>query len=252
MDINSYISSGIIEMYVMGLCAPEEKAELEQLRTQYPQLNEAIQRFELELENNALQQASSTGAALDNRVMQSLQSLHTPVVPLRVADTKVKSFNWLRPVAAAAILLLGISGIFNYTLYKKNQELASQTNTSLPSTLPENDYKILKDPAITPVAMYGVAPHNICRCTMFWDKKTGKAYIMIHHLVPSTSEKKYQLWATVDGKTVNVGMVHDEIRDRFIEITNVPAGATGFIVTLENAAGSPTPTVEQTYLSGRI
>ena len=54
MDINNYISSGIIETYVMGLCTAEEKNEMELLRHQYPQLNAAVIQFEIELENNFL------------------------------------------------------------------------------------------------------------------------------------------------------------------------------------------------------
>ena len=42
MDINSYISSGIIELYVLGICDEEEKKELEDLRQHHPALNEAI------------------------------------------------------------------------------------------------------------------------------------------------------------------------------------------------------------------
>ena len=77
-------------------------------------------------------------------------------------------------------------------------------------------------------------------------------YIMIHHLPKSSQSKDYQLWATVDGKSVNVGIVQDDIRGRFIEMNNVPAGATSFIVTLEKAGGTPTPTIEETYLAGKI
>jgi anti-sigma-K factor RskA len=87
---------------------------------------------------------------------------------------------------------------------------------------------------------------------MFWDKKTGKMYIMIHHLPQSSSSKDYQLWAMVDGKPVSVGIVQDEIRGRFIEMSNVPPGATSFTVTLENAGGNTTPTESQTYLKGVI
>ena len=256
MDINNYISSGIIEMYVMGICPAEEKAEMELLRNQYPQLNEAITKFEIEFEKNALQGASQTSSKLDNKILQSLNEIQTPVVNINAAKSSVSKISWLKPVAAAAILLLAVSSILNYSLYKKNkaQELALNTNIKppLPFSLPESDYNILKNPSITPVAMYGVAPHNICRCTLFWDKKTGKLYMMIHHLVPSSETSKYQLWAMVNNKPVNVGMVHDEIRDRFIELKNVPEGATAFIVTLENAAGSITPTLDETYLSGRI
>lgn len=253
MDINNYISSGIIEMYAMGICSPEEKAEMELLRRQYPELNKAVVQFEIELENNLLLNATDPGAAVDDKILQSLKGLQTPVIDINNNQTKIKKISWLKLVAAAAILLFIASSIFNYSLYKKTKEQQlALSEIKKSATLPETDYAILKNPAITPVALYGVAPHNICRCTMFWDKKNGKAFIMIHHLVPSTMERKYQLWAMVNDKPVSVGMVHDEIRGRFIEIQNVPVGATAFKVTLENAAGANTPTEEQTYLYGKI
>ena len=256
MDINQYISSGVIEMYVIGICTAEEKAELELLRKQYPQLNEAILQFEIELENNSLQNATLPGDEVDTKIIQSLRSLQTPVVDINSNTAVIKKINWLKPVAAAAVLLLAVSSIFNYTLYKKASEqqlaLTEKDKTAAPATLPQSDYAVLKQPSITPVAMYGVYPHNICRCTMFWDKKTGKAYIMIHHLVPSSSETNYQLWAMVNSKPVSVGIVNDKIRDRFVEMQNMPGDATAFIVTLEKTGGNTSPTMEETYLSGKI
>ena len=256
MDINEYISSGIIEMYVMGICPPEEKAELELLRPQYPGLDAAIIQFEKAFENNLLQSGTAApDAATDEKISQSLQNLQppAPVIDININQPKTKKSNWLRPVAAAAILLLGISSIYNYTLYKKMQaqQLALETKDTTAS-LPAADYAVMRNPAITPVAMYGVAPYTLCRCTMYWDKKTGKAYIMIHHLIPSPQDKKYQLWAMVNNKPVNVGMVHDEIRDHFIELANVPEGATAFAVTLENIGGNKIPTENQTFLYGKI
>jgi len=253
MDINSYISSGIIEMYVMGICSPEEKAELELLRPQFAALNTAIIQFETAFEKNAMAASSDTSVELDNKIVFALKKLHPPVVAL--PQTPVRKINWLRPVAAAAILLLGISSMMNYNLYKKNQQLASvqkDTSTAPVATLPAGDYAVLRNPAITPVAMYGVAPYTLCRCTMYWDKKTGKAYIMIHHLVPSPQDKKYQLWAMVNDKPVNVGMVHDEIRDHFIAMDNVPEGATAFAVTLEDIKGSASPSMDHAFLYGKI
>ena len=50
MDIKEYISSGVIETYVMGLCSSAETKELEQLRIQYPELNNAIISFEVAME----------------------------------------------------------------------------------------------------------------------------------------------------------------------------------------------------------
>ena len=50
MKIEEYISSGIVELYVMGLCSEEEKQEINSLRKQNPVLEKAIRDFESVLE----------------------------------------------------------------------------------------------------------------------------------------------------------------------------------------------------------
>lgn len=251
MNIKDYIISGHIEAYVMGVCTPEEKAETERLRMQHPEINSAIINFEQALEKQFTSNPSATNPALDSKILATISALQTPVTPVQQAP--VKSINWFKPAAAAAIILLFGSAVLNYTLYNKTklQEQQLAQRTAAP-TLPAADYSIMKNPSITPVAMYGVGIHAVCRCTLFWDKKSGKAYIMIHHLQPSTPGNTYQLWAMVDDKPVSVGLVDDSIRDRFIEVPGVPANANGFHVTLEKAGGSTTPTTNETFLIGRI
>ena len=252
MDINSYIASGIIEMYVMDLCTPEEKQEMDLLRKQHPELNEAVIQFEKSLENNLLANATLPGDETDKKILESLHSLQITNGDKDIQQGKVKKMNWLKLVAAASVLLLLASAVFNYILLNKVNEEQALIGKEKQSPLPLSDYKILQQPTITPVAMYGVAPHSICRCTMFWDKKTGKAYIMIHHLPLSSGNENYQLWAMVDGKPVSIGIINDKIRDRFIEVQNVPQDAIAFTVTLEKTGGAAVPTVEETYLSGKI
>lgn len=179
MSGKDYILSGIVEQYVLGLCTPVEKAELELLRKTDAALDEAIIRFEIQFENEMMGYASLPDIETDNKILAAIDSLkYIPVVPISSFKEKTNKYKWLRPVAAAAILLLSASVVFNYILYSKNkkqqQELAARNDNNVPVTLPAADYNILKDPTITPVAMYGVGYHSICRCTMFWDKKRVK------------------------------------------------------------------------------
>jgi anti-sigma-K factor RskA len=252
MDINSYISSGIIEMYVMDLCTPEERQETDRLRKQYPELNQAIEEFEKKLESNLLSQAVLPGEETDTKILASLRLLQLQDKHEKSSPGKVRSINRFKLIAAAAVVLLIISGIFNYIMFTRLNEEQALIKQEKQSPLPLSDYKILQEPSITPVAMYGVAPYTLCRCTMFWDKKTGKAYIMIHHLPLSSETESFQLWAMVDGKPQSVGIINDKIRDRFIEMENVPQEAIAFTVTLEKKGGASTPTVKETYLSGKI
>lgn len=242
-------------MYVMGLCSNDEKAALEMLRPQYAQLDSAISTFEKVFEKNLFQNVTMPGSETDARILKSLDSLQTPVINIAGSANQypqVRKINWYKLMAAASVVMLIVSSFLNYSFYKKinSQELALNQK-GLYSPLPLSDYEVLKQPNITPIAMYGVDPYIKCRCTMFWDKSTGKVYVMIHHLIPSSSGTNYQLWAMVDKKPVNVGIMDDSIRDRFIEMQNMPGGATAFIVTLEKKGGGSSPS-EETVLSGRI
>jgi len=253
MDIQEYISSGIIELYVMGLCTPEEEKEMELLRQQHPILEQAILAYEMQLENKMLQQVTLPSAETDQRILKKLESLQqTPVVKMVTNKdvTPAKKLNWIKPFAAA--VLFAVSAYFNYTLLQKNKKLEGLVKTEGQSPLPLADYEVITNPAITPVGMYGQGSHAICRCTMFWDKKTGNAYIMIHHLPQSNDATDYQLWAEVDGKPVSVGIIDDSIRGKFIKVQNVPAGAIAFKVTLGKSGGESSPENGDLYLAGRI
>lgn len=252
MNIQEYITSGIIESYVMGLCTKEEEQELESLRAKHPELNSAILLYEAELEKKMLQNETLPPVSVDNQILETIDNLG--IKSSRKSDQiKAVDFRRMKFAVAASVLLLIGSIIFNLVLFNQTSQLKKQiTKSGNDITLPFDDYKIMNDPGITPVAMYGVGSHAICRCTMFWDKKTGKAYIMIHHLIRSSDSKDYQLWAIVDGQPVSVGVIDDSIRGRFIAVENVPANATSFSVTLEKAGGNNTPTTEEEYLRGSI
>lgn len=54
MNIQAYISSGIIEAYVSGLITADEQLELERLRVIYPELDKQIIEVEMQMEEYAL------------------------------------------------------------------------------------------------------------------------------------------------------------------------------------------------------
>src|SRR5690606_38009796 len=116
---------------------------------------EAILQYEKEMEDKMLQNSTLPTAETDKRILKKLESLQAPVIPITSAITG-KRINWLKPVAAAAVLLLGISAYFNYSLYNKNKKQEALIAASTSSPLPAGDYAVITNPSITPVAMYGV------------------------------------------------------------------------------------------------
>ncbi|MGQ0739572.1 MAG: hypothetical protein ACT4OJ_10965, partial [Bacteroidota bacterium] len=147
MDIKEYISSGIIELYVMGICSPEEEKELEQLRRQYPELDEAILRYETEMESKMLRDGVLPPAAVDEKILQTIDSLQPPVITTDTPQTPVRKMNpaaagWWKMAVAASVALLIVSAFFNYSLYRKNKKLESIAQDSKGSSLPLSDYTI--------------------------------------------------------------------------------------------------------------
>jgi len=57
VNVQEYISSGIVESYVLGLASQEEQREFEQNCAQYPEILEARIAFETSLEQQAMNNA---------------------------------------------------------------------------------------------------------------------------------------------------------------------------------------------------
>jgi Anti-sigma-K factor rskA len=232
----------------MGLCSDAEKSEVELMRKQDAAFNSAVVNFEILFEEQQMKHSINTATTVDDKILQQLNLLtvskNKNLAP-NLTTPKVVSISFAKIAAAAAVIVACCSLYFNFEQYKKNEAQAVLLNEkSTPSnevSLPVADYNILKNPSITPVAMIGQGTHAVCRCTLFWDKKTGKAFVMIHHLFGSGDDYDYQLWAIVNGKKVSVGLIDDKVRDRFVALNNTPDNATEFLVTLEKRGGAIEP-----------
>ncbi|HEY1869742.1 MAG TPA: hypothetical protein VGG71_01720, partial [Chitinophagaceae bacterium] len=132
MDIKEYIQSGVIEQYVLGLATNEEATELEQLRAQYPELNEAVLSFEKNLEvhltANKIQPPAHIKAQLEKKLFGTSSGLSTVETPVTFEQRKkapIYNIGLWKYLAAACIVLLMLSTGLNfyfYSGYKNSKE----------------------------------------------------------------------------------------------------------------------------------
>jgi hypothetical protein len=259
VNVQEYIQSGAIEACIAGLATSEELAELAVMKAQHAEVREAATAFELALEQQALAGAVAPPAFVKERVMAAVMPAAAPVIPIQPATARVKPL-WRSYAAAAGVAILLGSIAFNMMLLSRVKDLQKEVVAMKEAPKPQpgtnNNYGTLafmKNPAITPVSMYGVNAHRVCRCSLFWDKEERKAYLVVHHLTTPGPDREYQLWALINGKMVNVG--HFDIGDRSqpITIENIPEDATGFCVTQEKkGTKTPEPDLDQMYLNGKI
>lgn len=103
MNIENYISSGIIEMYVMGVLSDEESQEVRQLSSTYPEISAEIGRVSSTLENYARVNEKSPSPSVKPFLMATLDYMKRietgevpAVAPALNKETKAVDFEkWL-------------------------------------------------------------------------------------------------------------------------------------------------------------
>ena len=274
MNILDYISSGIVESYVLGLSEKEEAAEFERMCREHPEVRNARDSFEQALEKQAFIQTVAPPERVRNAFFAVLDENDSsrvsgpPVVP--VADTPVRHIggNTSRWLAAASIILLVASTALNFYFYQQykssdtrynelvaqNQQLASANDvmqTRMRSY--ESSITLLTDTNVTVVKMPGLptGPSPASLATVYWDKRTKEVRLFVNNMPVPATNKQYQLWALVGGKPVDAGTFDISTNTVLIRMKNVPNAET-FAITLEKQGGSPTPDLTQLYVIGNV
>jgi anti-sigma-K factor RskA len=276
LDIQAYISSGIIENYVLGTVTAEEAREVETYCLQYPEIKAAVDDYAATLEQYAKLQAATPPEGLKGKIWAKLRepanrkpgSEKYSVVKNIKAKTIMVVHPVMRYLTAASITLLIGSLALNMVFYNKflnyknkysQLQIAQHTIVAQNQTYEtrlnqlQNDMDIIKNPSMQPVVMKGVSEHPGMMATVFWNKKSGAVYLAVNKLPPPPPGKQYQLWAIINGKPVSAGMCDVAIvNDMMQKMSLSTANAQAFAITLEKAGGSDVPTLSAMYVMGKV
>lgn len=262
MNVKEYINSGIVESYVLGLATDAERAEFEQTVAAYPEVAEARDAFERSLENSLLQDAAAppSSAFLKERI---LQAIAPPVIESRIEEEKteapVRRMNVWKLVAAACFIGLLAVGYWAYTSNEKYRDLAArqsatereaaQKSAELDSLYAEAN--VMRNPDVKMVKMPGTPNAPQALTTVFWDSTKQDVYLFVNNLPQPASDKQYQLWALLDGKPIDLGMLELRQNRLLVRMKNVQK-AQAFAITLEPKGGSQNPTMTAMYVAGNL
>jgi len=271
VNIEEYISSGILESYILGLASPEEAGILECVMKNSAEVRSAFEEAQKTLEDLATAQAIMPPEDLQGKIWAKIQQ-EKPVTDIKTHISEKqdlepveitreiypnKSANWQKyAIAASVLFLVSIAGnlfwmsdnsnnkreIAQLQTQKKAQDLALQTS--------QEKLAILSNPNILTVPLKGVEKHPDSKALVYWDKNSKNVYLNAENLPKAPEGMQYQLWALVDGKPVSAGMYSADKNTRTI-LANIPK-AQAFAITLEKQGGSESPTMENMYVMGTI
>jgi len=269
VNVQDYISSGIIESYVLGLASPEEITEFERMCADHSEVLAARNAFEIQLESGLRKQKLEPPIELKTRIFSEIGMEKLPVTNSPIAKpTLVPRIGFARYVAAASLLLLAGSVLLNFyllgqyknTIAKYEELIAAQTqiagNNEIMQTKLlnyENAISLMKNPLMAIVKMSGVpkSPDPSSMATVYWDSKSKDVYLLVNQLPKPVSNKQYQLWAIVDGKPVDAGIFDTTEGLSFVKLKTIQK-AEAFAITLEKKGGSTTPDMGAMYVMGKV
>lgn len=273
MNTKEYISSGIIESYILGHASPEEAGILECVMKNNAEVKEAFEEAQKTLESLATAQAVTPPSDLKSKIWSKIQQEQiveetTPTLSTDIPEAKEYRENrqqdnlqvntsWKTyAIAASALFLVSVAG----NLYWMNIQSDQQKEMALLTADKQHQDQAMQkinqkldmfsNPDMQMVMLKGVEKHEDAKAIVFWDKTTKEVYLNAEKLPKAPAGMQYQLWAIADGKPVSAGM-YTEDKDSRIALANIPK-AQAFAITLEKEGGSAVPTMENMYVMGGI
>ncbi|MDQ3072021.1 MAG: anti-sigma factor [Bacteroidota bacterium] len=270
MDTDKYIASGILELYVLGALNRQEEQEVERIAHTQTKIAEEIKRLQCTLEDFAEAHAQAPPPELKAKILESLtKSSESTIPPATVAIDRQTPQKWysMPAWAIAAIIIFALVSIaLNLFLYFRLQDVEKELssikkdNSALASNLAvyksrENkllaEQKFITRSHTQKVLLIGIEDQDRVTAVIYWNKDDGAVMLHNVNLAPAPAGEQYQLWAIVDGKPLDAGLVvygSGTARQEMKSIENAQA----FAITCEPLGGSVIPTLTKMYAKGSI
>jgi Anti-sigma-K factor rskA len=266
LQVNEIISSGLLELYVLGKTSEQETQQVLAWKVSYPEVAAELLAIEDSLEQLDFAKAVTPSIYVKKNLFATLHKTAQPETTVVTPEAKVVSIqsapnNRIKYVAAASIALLLGSAVVNMVTYNKyntasnalakaEKEIATQNENS---TALKNNMDVAFSNYSQPVVLKGTATAPSSTAKIFWIRNTNEVYVEPSGLPEAPKGFQYQLWAIVDGQPVDAGMIIFNKGEKYnIQKMKSFGKAQAFAITLEKQGGSPTPTMEKMYVMSTI
>jgi anti-sigma-K factor RskA len=263
MDSKAYIESGILESYALGMCSDEEAREVEAMCIQDPMIKAELESIQEAINGYAAAHSKAPKAETREKVLAEIEALQTAE---QLVKPTISLYN-SRMAVAASLILFSLSLLGNILLYSKwkaansevialnteKQQLADNMNARKAKyDAMAQDMAIMGHPDVMKVMMKGMDKSPESMAMIYWNKKSKEVFIELNKLPMPQEGKQYQLWAIVDGKPVDAGMITMTEGDTSLHRMKDFETAQAFAITLEKAGGVESPTLSELYVMGAI
>jgi anti-sigma-K factor RskA len=257
-DLYSFLESGLLEKYVVGDTNYDENILVENYISKYPEVKSKYEMLQDNLEILSELNALDAPKESLNFILDSIEDskvIHLHTKPKRVSI-------WLSIAASAAAILFATTAAFfffqNQKLIDENQVVVEEifdlrsdieyTNNKLESVMQQ--FMRLNNPETEKYIIRGNMRAKNLKTVAYINPKEKTSMIEVVSLPQLPEEQCYQMWAQLQDKMVNLGILDAANTDlRSIPYTE---NALAFEITIEPKGGNETATVENSVANVKL
>jgi len=259
LNTETYISSGILELYVLGTLTDQEILEVVGMLAQYPAIKEEKEVIESTLEAFSIKNTVAPPSPLKGKIMNSLTGSEQKTPVTDMANT----WKYLTAASVSLAILAGSLAFYYRTMWQSTEaalNLALVEQSSIADHLKftqqklmttENSLAIVNDPAFRRIILSGINATPTYLASVYWNEQTAETYLNVGNLNTLKSNQQYQLWGIVDGQPVDAGLVDVMNGQLVLKMKNTGSPAA-FAITIEPAGGSIFPTLDRMVVLGNV
>lgn len=251
MDKATFLKSGLLEQYVLGLTTQEEARMVEQFVARHPDIRQELETLQEAMEAYASQYVASPPPELRDQV-----------IDLARATPSANGGGLRRWLAPAFALLFGIAALLLFidrqNLLNSHREL-HELHLAMEQDCLEKRKQCNETEAYqaflqhththaVPLRGTAIAPESMVM--VFWNPLQKKAVLLVDQLPDAPQGHTYQLWADVEGEMINAGVF--DCGTKSMQTVMYIDRAESLNVTLEPLGGSDHPNVELLTANGPV
>ena len=257
-NIYSFLESGLLQKYVIGDTTVSETEKVEEYISNYPEVKSQFDLLQDNLE--IISKFNAVEAPKDslNNILESLDE--KPVITLHTNQRRVSIWYGIA-ASAAAILFATLTTFFylqNQQLLNENQVVVDEifdlrsdidnTNSKLESVMKQ--FMRLNNPETEKYIIRGNKRAKNLKTVAYINPKEKTSMIEIVSLPQLPEEQCYQMWAQMQDKMVNLGIL--DVADRDLRSIPYTENALSFNITIEPKGGNETATVENSVANIKL
>ncbi len=240
--IKIFLDSDLLEKYLLGTTNTEETLKVERYIAMHPEVRKTYIELQENLEIFAKLHALKTPEGLKERILNGVKT---------EKSLKRKFFRYAVAASFIAFLFAGASLFFwnqkeslqeeNTFVTNKMKDLEEDMRVQLEDV--RNQFIVLNNPKTKKYNVMGNKKAKDLKAIAYVNPVKKLSFINVRNLPNLPEDKCLQMWAEVNGKMVNLGIIKEiKDKDRLLALPYAE-DAIGYI-TIEPKGGNITPSVE--------